>query len=213
MAEQSTPTPAPVSRLALAVVALAGFTDAVSFLQFKKLYVSFMSGNTTALGVATAAADWGQARLLTLLLALFVGGVMLGAWLHQASRRPAATVLAVVAGLLALATTGLPAKLPLFVLVVSMGVLNAAVGKAGRSPLTLTYVTGALVKVGTGLFDHLSGKPWPADWGRQVLDWLGLAVGAVLGAAAWHQFGLRGLLGAAVWALLLALLARRVPEA
>lgn len=213
MAEETIPNLTPTNCLALAVVVLAGFADAVSFLQFDKLYVSFMSGNTTALGVAAAKADWAKAGLLGLLLGLFVVGVMLGAWLHRASRRPAPTVLAVVASLLALAAGWWAGRLPLLLLVLSMGILNSAINQTGRSPLTLTFVTGALVKVGTGLFNRLSGQPLPDDWGRQALDWLGLAVGAGVGALAWHWLGLKVLLGAASWALLLALLARRVPEA
>ena len=206
MAEEPVPT---TSRLALAVVALAGFTDAVSYLQFQRVYVSFMSGNTTALGVAAARGHWPELRLLALVLGLFVAGVMLGSWLRRAARRqPATLVLAVVAGLLAAAAAG---PLALGLLALSMGILNEAVHQTGRTILSLTYVTGTLVKIGAGLADRLSGRPWPGGWGRQVLDWLCLAAGAVAGALAWQALGLRALLVAAATAALLA--ARRVREA
>ena len=200
------------NRLALAVVALAGFADAVSYLRFAKVYASFMSGNTTALGVAAAAGHWPQVRLLALVVGLFVVGVMGGTALHRAgSRRPAAWVLAVVAALLAGAAAAGPAALPLLVL--SMGMLNAAVHQAGSTTLSLTYITGTLVKIGAGLADRLGGRPWPAGWARQVLDWLGLALGAVGGALAWRTLGPPALLLAAAGAGLLALAARRVREA
>ncbi|NML65045.1 DUF1275 domain-containing protein [Hymenobacter sp. RP-2-7] len=205
--EESTPA---TSRLALAVVMLAGFTDGVSYLQFKKVYVSFMSGNTTALGVAVARGHWPEVQLLAPVLGLFVAGVVLGSWLRRAgSRRPAALVLAVVAGLLAAAAAG---PLALGLLALGMGVLNAAVHQAGRTALSLTYVTGTLVKVGTGLADRLSGQPWPAGWGRQALDWLCLATGAGAGTLAWQALGLRALLVAAAGAALLALAARQLRE-
>lgn len=204
------PVPA-TSRLALAVVALAGFADAVSYLRFARVYVSFMSGNTTALGVALAAGSWPRAGLLALVLGLFVLGVGLGTWLHRTRHRPAALVLAGVAALLAGAAAGGPLTLPLLVL--GMGMLNAAVHQTGRTILSLTYVTGTLVKIGAGLADRLGGQPWPAGWGRQVLDWLALALGAVGGALAWRALGPPALLLAAAWAALLALAAYRVREA
>ncbi|MGI4832269.1 MAG: YoaK family protein [Janthinobacterium lividum] len=201
--EKSVPA---TSRLALAVVGLAGFTDGVSYLQFRRVYVSFMSGNTTALGVAAARGHWPEVQLLAPVLGLFVAGVVLGSWLRRAgSRRPAALVLAVVAGLLAAAAAG---PLSLGLLALSMGMLNAAVHQTGRTVLSLTYVTGTLVKLGAGLADRLSGRRWPADWGRQALDWLCLAAGAVAGALAWQVLGLRALLVAAAGAALLALAAR-----
>ncbi|RYY14025.1 MAG: DUF1275 domain-containing protein, partial [Cytophagaceae bacterium] len=48
--------------LVLGIVGLAGFVDAYSFIQFKELFVSFMSGNTTSLGVAVAQHDTGHWR-------------------------------------------------------------------------------------------------------------------------------------------------------
>jgi len=208
MAEE--PVPA-ASRLALAVVALAGFTDGISYLQFQRLYVSFMSGNTTALGVAAARGHWPELQVLALVLGLFVAGVMLGRWLRRTgSRRPAALVLAVVAGLLAAAALAGPLALGLLVL--GMGILNEAVHQTGRTILSLTYVTGTLVKVGTGLADRLSGQPWPSGWGRQALDWLCLAAGATAGALVWRGLGLRALLVAAAAAALLALAARSLRE-
>jgi uncharacterized membrane protein YoaK (UPF0700 family) len=209
MAEESVPV---TSRLALAVVALAGFTDGVSYLQFQHVYVSFMSGNTTALGVAAARGHGSELRLLVLVVALFVAGVVLGSWLRRAgSRRPATLVLAVVAVLLAAAAAAGPLALGLLVL--AMGILNEAVHQAGRTVLSLIYVTGTLVKIGTGLADRLRGQPWPRGWGRQLLDWLCLAGGASAGALAWQALGLRALLVAAAGAALLALAARHVREA
>ena len=200
--------PPATTRLALAVVALAGFTDAVSFRQFGHVYASFMSGNTTAMGVAAASGDWAQAGLLAGIIGLFVAGVVLGSWLHRASTRPAGAVLLTVAGLLALAAGWWPGGWALLVLVLSMGILNSALGVAGSSPLSLTYVTGTLVKVGAGLFERLRAGAWPAGWHRQALDWLALAAGGIAGALAWQQLGLRALLPAAAWALTLAILAR-----
>jgi len=202
--------PAPTSALnplALAIVALAGYVDAVTFRQFGGVYVSFMSGNTTALGVAAAETNWAHAGLLAMVLLLFVLGVTVGTWLHQrGGARPASRLLLLISVMLAL---GVVAPLPLGLLALSMGMLNAAVHQSSPSPLSLTYVTGSLVKVGVGLAERLSGHPWPAGWGPQALSWLALVLGAVVGGRLWPLLGLRELLPAAAAALVLALLARR----
>lgn len=194
--------PAAVSCLALGVVALAGYADAVSYLRFGKVYVSFMSGNTTALGAALGQGRWPQLALLAGVVAAFVVGVLLGTGLHRVGRRPAALVLAVVAALLALASWAGPAGL--WVLVLGMGLLNAAVHQAGRNPISLTFVTGTLVRIGVALADGLGGRGWPPGWYWQALDWLSLATGAAIGAGLYGALGARALLPAAGGALLLA---------
>ena len=88
--------------LVLGIVLLAGFVDAYSFVRFQEVFVSFMSGNTTSLGVAVAEHQVGHAQRLGLVLGLFVGGVVLGTLLHQrlGPRWAAPGLLALVAALL-----------------------------------------------------------------------------------------------------------------
>ena len=45
-------------RFAVALAALAGCVDAIGFLSANGYFVSFMSGNTTRLGVALGTAPW-----------------------------------------------------------------------------------------------------------------------------------------------------------
>lgn len=194
-------------RLALGIVVLAGYADSVSYLQFHKVYASFMSGNTTALGVALASARWPHAAVLAGVVLTFVLGVVVGTWLHRVGPRPASSVLAAIAGLLVAAGL-VPAGL--WLLVLSMGMLNAAVHQTGKTALGLTYVTGALVKTGAALADGLGGRGWQPGWYWQALDWLCLAAGAVGGALAYGSLAQRGaLVAAAGAALALALVARR----
>jgi uncharacterized membrane protein YoaK (UPF0700 family) len=90
-------------RLAIAAAALAGFVDAAGFLAADRYFVSFMSGNTTRLGVDLITAP--RAALVpALLLAGFVCGVTGGAVLAtRAGARRKPVVLSAVALLLALA--------------------------------------------------------------------------------------------------------------
>jgi hypothetical protein len=53
---------------------LAGWVDAVSFVSWNGLYVSFMSGNTTSLAVSLGSHHWGEADRRASVLAAFVVG-------------------------------------------------------------------------------------------------------------------------------------------
>ena len=60
--------------LACALSALAGYVDGIGFLHLGGLFVSFMSGNSTRLGVSLAQGDWSNAAAALGLIALFVTG-------------------------------------------------------------------------------------------------------------------------------------------
>src|ERR1700730_17248847 len=64
--------------LACALSALAGYVDAVGFLHLRGLFVSFMSGNSTRMGVSLAQAEWANAAKSLGLIALFVTGAAAG---------------------------------------------------------------------------------------------------------------------------------------
>lgn len=179
--------PPPATRVAfvlvLGIVVLAGFVDACSFVRFQGMFVSFMSGNTTALGVAVARRQAAHGQLLALVLGLFVGGVVLGTLLRTLlpTRWAAPVLLALVAALL-LAAQQFPA-LGIEGLTLAMGVLNASVHQVGTVAVSLTYFTGALVKAGTGLAHLLSGRHESWAWLGQLGLWAGFLGGALAGAA------------------------------
>ena len=49
--------------LAATLSALAGYVDAVGFMTLGGFFVSFMSGNSTRLGVGLALGEWSQAAI------------------------------------------------------------------------------------------------------------------------------------------------------
>src|ERR1700731_3744758 len=75
--------------LACALSALAGYVDAIGFLHLGGLFVSFMSGNSTRMGVSLAAGDWRPAAEAFGLIVLFVIGaaggslIVLGRGIHR----------------------------------------------------------------------------------------------------------------------------------
>src|SRR4051812_25422840 len=90
--------------LACALSALAGYVDGIGFIHLGGLFVSFMSGNSTRMGVSLAEADWRKAAEAFGLIVLFVCGAAAGSLIvlgRGANRQP--LLLLVEAALLAIA--------------------------------------------------------------------------------------------------------------
>ncbi|WP_233548296.1 YoaK family protein [Aurantiacibacter zhengii] len=172
--------------MAIGIALLAGFVDATGFLQVDGYYVSFMSGNTTLLARDIAS---GAPRVLVpaLLIAGFVLGVTLGTWLGDLrhTHRKRRVLCAVIALLVSAATArALDWQAPsLACLVLAMGALNTTLSGNRRNPVGLTYMTGALVRMGQALGDRITGKQ-SSGWSAFAWLWTALLAGAFLGAVA-----------------------------
>lgn len=200
--------------LAMALTFAAGMVDATGFLAFGGVFVSFMSGNTTRLGVALAQGSWPTAVLFLSTVALFVAGVAVGRALAVAGgrwRRPAVLTLTALLLLMAAAVGRLEwTSAALILAAPAMGVMNAAIGHAEGVPVTPNYVTGMLVRLGDALADWALGRG-----GRAVAVlapmWLAMLIGAGAGAGAFSRWALAGLAAPAALVLLLAVLAALIP--
>lgn len=200
--------------LAAALSAVAGFVDAIAFIHLGGFFVSFMSGNSTRLGVGIAEAP-AAATVAFGLIGAFVGGVMLGAWSNRGDdRQGGARVLTVVALLLATAAilgqSGAAVWAMAF-LAVAMGAENSVFQRDGEVSIGVTYMTGALVRMGQRLAAALAGEPRFA-WAPYLLLWLGLVAGAALGALAFAHLSFAAIWIAALAAGALALTRRLMPE-
>jgi Protein of unknown function (DUF1275) len=144
------PLTTPVQGLVLAgfLAALAGMVDVIAYLHLGGLFVAFMSGNSTQLGAALGQADLAEAGIIFKLVVLFVAGAAGGQVLAGlAGRFHLAIVLIAVTLLLVLAAVLATAPEPI---VLAMGALNASLRRAGNIPVSLTFVTGVLVRFGQG---------------------------------------------------------------
>ena len=192
--------------LACALSALAGYVDGIGFLHLGGLFVSFMSGNSTRMGVSLAEAHWQAAAEAGGLVALFVLGAALGSLIVRGrSVYCQCWLLLVEAALLAGAALchafGLPAT-AIAAIVLAMGLENAVFQIEGGAGLGLTYVTGALVKVGQLLAAALTGGS-PFGWLPNLLLWAALVAGSTCGALAYHWINLAAIWFAAGCALML----------
>lgn len=177
--------------LAIGLACLAGYVDAVGFLSADNYFVSFMSGNTTRLA-ADLAQDWHRAATPALLIAGFVCGVAGGSVVAARAgrwRKPAVLGLVTVLLLLACVANGMELRgTALALLVLGMGALNNTFQRNGEIAVGLTYMTGALVRLGQGIGAALMGQP-RSDWPAYLLLWLGLAGGALGGALLFLAIG------------------------
>ncbi len=174
--------------LAIALAALAGFVDATAFLAAGGYFASFMSGNTTRFGVDFANEPV-RALVPAGLIAGFVIGVTLGALVaDRAGGRRKTFVLLLACALLGLATAldGLWQSGFLGATVMAMGVINNVFRRDGEVAVGVTYMTGALVRLGQGLAALVSGKPTEGRLSAGLL-WAGLASGAASGAFVFGQ--------------------------
>ncbi|HSS84276.1 MAG TPA: DUF1275 family protein, partial [Reyranella sp.] len=88
-------------------------------------------------------------------------------------------------------------------IVLAMGLENAVFQIGSGGGLGLTYVTGALVKVGQLLAAAMTGGPrW--GWLPNLLLWAAMVAGAVVGALGYNSFNLDAIWFAALVALALA---------
>ena len=183
---------------AISLTALAGMVDAVGFLASGGFFLSFMSGNSTQLSVGLAS-DQSYVTMVALLLLSFVSGVTGGSLIGRngalAATKRQAIILAIIAALLFsapfLADNGL-LLIALCFAAFCMGAENTLFERQGSVSFGLTYMTGALVKVGQGLATMLSGGERLA-WLPYLLLWLGLVCGAAAGALLFGQFGIDSL--------------------
>ncbi|MCJ8517719.1 YoaK family protein [Pseudorhizobium tarimense] len=178
--------------LVAAISFIAGMTDAVGLL-LSGDFVSFMTGNTTRAALYFAEGDYGHAIILFFALWVFVIGNALGIILaHTLSSRRTFVVLTGVAVTIAIAAlvpeTGYP-RVRFYLVILSMGMINATVEHIEGLPIGLTYITGALSRFGRGIGRWIVGDRNPTGWVIQTIPWTGMAAGAVTGAFLTHWLG------------------------
>jgi uncharacterized membrane protein YoaK (UPF0700 family) len=202
--------------LGLLLTAAAGWTDAVGLLEFGGFAASYMSGNTTQLGLAGATAEVPHAvRALSAILPFafgaFVGGLMFAKgdrWTFALAVMVVAVSLCLAAGL----TLGPDAPTPLALAPVAfaMGLQNHIVSKTRTDNAGTTFITGTLFRFGDALAQAALGVDRSARALRLLVVVTAFGIGGWCGAVATLREGARALvlpagtmLALAVGALLL----------
>lgn len=186
-------TESPLIVIAVCLAALAGFVDALAFTSLGGYFASFMSGNSTRLGVGLGGGDMSEAYTAAALVMSFIAGVILSTVLIRAApgRDKVAVMLATT--ILLLLAAGLasvaPGPLVLLLLAAAMGTENGVFNRDGEVTIGLTYMTGALVRVGHKLGNALMGDADRWGWVPYLALWLGFVSGVVFGASMEVRWG------------------------
>ena len=201
-----------VQAFAIGLSALAGYVDAIGFIQLGGFFVSFMSGNSTRLGVGLMERSH-DAAVAGGLVALFITGVIAGSLtgsFAKAHRRSVVLLLVtVLLSAAALAAAVGAIEVAIMAMVLAMGAENAVFEHDGELHIGLTYMTGTLVKFGQRVAAAIMGGPRFA-WVPFGLLWAGLVAGAVAGATSFNWIGLSSLWIAAAVAGIFAIIARKL---
>ncbi|PCD69931.1 MULTISPECIES: YoaK family protein [Rhizobium] len=196
-----------------AISFLAGLTDATGLLLTGD-FVSFMTGNTTRAALALSEGNLYHAAVLISAILVFVLGNAAGIVIAHISERRIFVVLGCVGLVLALASaTTVPGLLlaRFYMIVFSMGMVNAAVEHIEGLPIGLTYVTGALSRFGRGIGRWIIGDR-RIEWTIQIVPWGGMVLGAIAGAILTRLTGAHALWLVAIFAMALALAAMFIPR-
>ncbi len=196
---------------------VAGYVDGFGLLAFNT-FLSFMSGNTTQTGANIGRGAFGLALPSAVAIAGFLFGVFVGN-LRTPYRGDRALIVAVAAALAAacigLHTSWLTVIPSLGLIAIAMGVMNTTFSRVGNEPVNLTFVTGALNKMGMHLAQALKRRPlddaqgaWDTHIGRALLltgVWAAFLIGATLAGLATLRLADWTLLPAAGFLLLIAM--------
>src|SRR5215475_8960074 len=174
----------PPALQAALLVMIAGYADAIGFLQFRA-FAGQMTGNTILLAISIVGKSWAEAAFYVAVIACFVIGVVIAGGLVRLGHAPAIalTLAAVALAVYAFVTGHWGALLLAF----AMGTQNAAVTRFGDATLNTVFITGDLQK----LFEAVLARLWrpksqhaPPGFAILAPVWLEYFAGALLGALA-----------------------------
>jgi uncharacterized membrane protein YoaK (UPF0700 family) len=220
---QASANPYRSNKTAICLATVAGYTDGYGLRQFNT-FVSFMSGNTTSAGVYLGERKFHSALPEAVAILSFVVGTFLGHWIlvgkYRYSHRIVLFTSAAFMTVFVILNlrVAFVAEVGIALLSVSMGIMNPAVARIGAESVNLTFVTGALNKLGghLALAARATTPPdaqgsWDTHLRRAGLEgglWFAFCAGAVLAGFVTKRAGGFELIPAVGILLFFALLSR-----
>lgn len=180
---------------------IAGFVDAVGYAHLGGLFLSFMSGNSTRLGIQLAEGHWPLVLLTASVIASFVAGAFFGTLITDAvGEWKLVAVLGSEVLLFALAAVlaGLDVgRLALLPVALAMGMQNSVHQIIAGADIGKSFVTGALFGLGQALARWARGRGGPVEALAYAGSWASFVTGAGIGATLLAASGLVPALAAA----------------
>lgn len=179
------------ARLSWVLAAVAGLIGAAAFTHSAGYFVTFMTGNSERAILGFFRNEQWLSIAAALLLASFVGGVVIASlcrrylWVaHPHGPTVLAAAFLVMAAGVDIAIDGWSSNnvsfVPVLFVALGIGALNTSFVNNGEVSIPLSYVTGTLVKLGQGIERHITGG-LAADWLGYFLLWASFIAGATAG--------------------------------
>lgn len=176
------------SRLLLSsvLVLLAGFIDSIGYLGLGKVYLSFMSGNSTKLGIALFEADYALWAATGTVVLLFIAGAFVGTFITESWGKWHLTLILIVECVLFLFAIMLSilfhTQYIIFPIAMAMGMQNTMHQMVAHADVGKGFVSGTLFGIGQALAKAARGKAPASEWAVLALSWFIFVIGAALGA-------------------------------
>ncbi len=189
------PAPARAALLCL----IAGYVDAIGYLDYAHVFAANMTGNTVLLSISVAQGEWARVLTYALTLAAFLAGALAAEGFKRAHVRATLPLLLSGVPLIAVYALDLQDNWALATLALGMGLQGGAVARFADVNVQTVVITGTMLKLAEAAIYRLlplrgAGPVIPPHalsvfW----LTWLSYAAGAVLSLAA-KELGLFKLL-------------------
>jgi len=187
-------------KLAVFLALIAGYLDAVGIVKWK-MYVSFMSGNTTQLGISLSTANSAVIITTFTVIAFFILGIYSGTCLSLWKRSNTQKLpFYMVSGILIIYTGitqfyNLSTLSSIAVIGFSTGIMNTIVTTVGNQKINTDFVTGTLNSLArntamlTMSSDKTNKKIYKLNAIRLLLLWIGFISGAFTAPFALRKLG------------------------
>lgn len=177
------------TRLSTVLSALAGFIGAAAYTHSEGYFVTFMTGNTERAVLGNFTGDHRLAIGAATIILSFLVGVFVASLCRRFLWRNhphGATVLtttallgaAVVNSVLGRNSIGL---IPILFVAFGVGALNNSFAENGEVSISVSYVTGTMVKLVQGIERHVAGGGTVHDWLGYAVQYLSFVSGALIG--------------------------------
>lgn len=172
---------------------VAGMCNAMGFLCFPPLFMSFMTGNTTRLSMAISLKNLDAAIVLGTIITVFMLGTFLGTLMAAMSGRWRLGLLTLIEAILLSMAQLLPVGvyiLPLhaYAVILALGLQNTILQDDHARSLSLTYVTGCVVRIGSGLANACLGFE-ATHLKIQFVILASFVCGTIIGVCLFNHFG------------------------
>jgi uncharacterized membrane protein YoaK (UPF0700 family) len=190
----------PVRRV-LSLALVAGYVDALGFIDLNGIYTAAMTGNTVQLGIALVREQWPHFAVVAATLGAFFCGGLFSSFTRRRLPHPALELLIMVPLVLAAQAVRLyvpnPIAIELPLLAVVMAMQGETISRVGGMPIQTIVVTNNLLKFADGIVGRYlsygkrpqatggnTGRSTQADVVLPGCAWLAYTVGAGSAAVA-----------------------------